>query len=404
MNRTILHIDMNSYFATVEQQANPRLRGKPVAVLGSKAKRTIIVASSIEAKRLGIKTGTALNEALELCPELTIVHGEPRKYSDVTRRFIKIFESYTDKVEIFSIDEAFLDITNSNNLFGNPENVAKEIKKRIREEIGSWISCSVGIAPNKFLAKLGSDLQKPDGLIVINERNMDEILLSVPLSEYCGIGRRIFKRLERLKIQTTKDIRDYPEHLLAREFGIATGRSLKRMAFGRDSTTVSDWHEQEPAKSFSCSRTLNRDVVSNSEIKEQIFFLYEKVAKKLRDENYWAQEIGLWIRFKDFTGTGKNMRIGYWTQDGLTFYKYATDVLVKINIKQPVRAIGVYAGKVKKSEYVPMSFLPEDVENEKIIKTIDAINNKYGEDIITRGELVGMKLKEIVSGMGRNKF
>lgn len=404
MNRQILHIDMNSYFATVEQQANPSLRGKPVAVLGSKAKRTIIVASSIEAKRFGIKTGSTLHEALKICPNLTIIHGEPRKYSYVTKKFIEIFENYTDKVEISSIDEAFLDVTHSSALFDGAERIAKDIKIRIRKEIGSWISCSVGIAENKFLAKLGSDLEKPDGLVIITDENRDNILLSVPISEYCGIGKQYLKRLNRIGIKTTQDLRNYPEYLLAREFGIAAGRSLKRMAYGRDSSSVGNWREQKPAKSFSCSRTLNRDVVSSKEIKEQILFLYEKVAKKLRNENYWAREVGLWIRFKDFSSTGKNMRIGYWNQDGLIFYKYALRFFDNLIIRQPVRAIGVYVGKIKKAQHVPKSFLPEDVENEKIISTIDDVNNRYGEDVITRGVLVNKKLKEVVSGMGRHKF
>lgn len=446
--KRILHIDMNSYFATVEQQANPKLRGKPVAVLGSKAKRTIIVASSIEAKRFGVKTGFNLPEALELCPEIVVIHGEPRKYSDVTRRFIKIFEDYTDKVEIFSIDEAFLDVTETAHLFEPKSSlrknemlsfrhcesdlsgaaisiplekldrhasardddllgaieIAKVIKKRIRSEIGSWISCSVGIGPNKFLAKTGSDLEKPDGLVIINNSNKDEILLSLPLKDFCGIGRRIERRLAMMGIKTTKELRKCPVVILKKEFGICTAQKLKSMAHGIDSFPVISWRDQPPAKSFSCSRTLNRDVVSRTEIKNQIQFLFEKVAKKLRDDGYFAREISLWIRFKDFGGTGKSMRIGHFSCDGTELYKLSLTILDKLDLRQPVRAIGVCASMVQLKNNVPLSLLPEDVENEKIVSVIDKVNNRYGEDVIRRANLADKKLKEVVSGMGREKF
>lgn len=402
--REILHIDMNSYFATVEQQANPHLRGKPVAVLGSKAKRTIIVASSIEAKRFGVKTTDSLQEGLEKCPNLTIIHGEPRKYSYVTKKFIHIFERYTDKVEIFSIDEAFLDVTDSSHLFGGPEEIARKIKENIRTEIGSWISCSVGIASNKFLAKTGSDLQKPDGLVIITAENKDEILLNLPLKEFCGIGPRILARLDLIGINNTEQLRNFPDVALKKEFGIVRSRNLKSMVYGIDSSPVISWRERQPAKSFSCSRTLNKDVVKRQEIERQILFLFEKVSKKLRDDGYWAREVGLWLRFKDFTGFGRTVRLGYWVCDSFVFYKKSLEILDSIYLKQPVRAIGVYAGRVQKSQNVPMSILTEDKMNEKILNTMDGVNNRFGEDVITRGRLTGVKLKEIVSGMGRDKF
>jgi len=404
MGRVIMHIDMNSYFATVEQQANPRLRGRPVAVLGSKAKRTIIVASSIEAKRYGVKTGHTLPEAIEICPELTVVHGEPRKYSHVTKKFIEIFERYTDRVEIFSIDEAFLDVTQTEHLYGGAEGIAKKIKKSIRGEIGGWISCSCGIGPNKFLAKLGSDMEKPDGLVVIDEKNKDEVLLATPLPDMCGIGARIHARLESMEIGNTEDLRRCSPLELKREFGLVTGRKLQMMALGLDSSPVVSWREQKPAKSFSCSRTLNRDVTNISEIKTQILFLFEKVAKDMRDDGYWAREIGLWLRFKDFSGKGKTMRIGRWNCDGLFFYHQVLKVLADMNIRSPVRAIGVYAGSVQLTRNVTRSLLDEDQTDEKVLSTMDKVNNRYGVNVVKRASLSGSKLKQVVSGMGRKKF
>jgi len=402
--RQILHIDMNSYFATVEQQANPQLRGKPVAVLGSHAKRTIIVAASVEAKKFGVKTGTRVEDAPKLCPNIVFVHGEPRKYSWVTKKFIEIFESYTDKVEIFSIDECFLDVTHTADLYGDAENIAKEIKRRIREEIGEYISCSVGIASNKFLAKTASDLMKPDGLVIVTPENKDEILLGLPLSEFCGIGRRIHQRLGAIGIYTTADLRRVSNIILNSEFGIATGEKLKRMAYGLDSAPVTSWHDRADAKSFSHSRTLNKDVTNKDEIRKHILLLSEKVARHMRKDGYLAKEVGLWIRFKDFSGAGKGQKIGKWTHDGAEIADAALRILSVLDLRQPVRAIGVYAGNIQRSKNVPVSLLPEDAINDKILAAMDAANDRFGEDVVTRARLTGTKIKEIVSGMGRDKF
>ncbi len=402
--RQILHIDMNSYFATVEQQANPGLRNKPVAVLGSHAKRTIIVAASVEAKRFGVKTGTRVEDAPKICPQIIFVHGEPRKYSWVTKKFIEIFESYTDKVEIFSIDEAFLDVTNTENLYGGAENIAKEIKRRIREEIGEYLSCSIGIATNKFLAKVGSNLKKPDGLVIITPTNKDEILLTLPLSEYCGIGRRIHQRLGAMGINTTADLRAVSNVILNKEFGIATGEKLRRMAYGLDNAPVTSWHDRSDAKSFSHSRTLNKDVTNQDEIRRHILLLSEKVARHMRKDGYLGKEVGLWIRFKDFSGAGKSQKIGKWTHDGAEIAETAQKILKALELRQPVRAIGVYVGNIQRSQNVPVSLLSEDTINDKILSAMDAVNDRFGEDVVTRARLTGTKIKEIVSGMGRDKF
>ena len=453
--RQILHIDMNSYFATVEQQANPRLRGKPVAVLGSLAKRTIIVAASVDAKKFGVKTGTRVEDAPALCPNIIFVHGEPRKYAYVTKKFIEIFESYTDKVEIFSIDEAFLDVTKTAKLYGGAENIAREIKRRIRAEIGDYITCSVGLSWNKFLAKTGSDLMKPDGLVIIVPNpsvipieqkrteeslrkypdmpkgslqqgpwptpsvssgrrddnvgdtrflTLDEALLNLPLSEFCGIGKRVHQRLGALGVYTTSDLRKISNIVLNKEFGIATGEKLKRMVHGLDNAPVISWHDRADAKSYSHGRTFNKDVRDMSEIQRHILLLSEKVATHMRKDGMLGGEVGLWIRFKDFTGAGKTAKIGKWTHDGLEVADAANVILDKLDLRQPVRAITIYVGRVQRLTNVPMSLLPEDATNDKILAAMDLVNNRYGTNVVTRARLTGVKIKEVVSGMGRDKF
>jgi DNA polymerase-4 len=210
--------------------------------------------------------------------------------------------------------------------------------------------------------------------------------------------------LDLLGIRTAAGLRQCPENLLTKEFGLVEGRKLKQIAYGFDESPVTSWRDQDPAKSFSCSRTLNRDVVRKEEIKHQVLFLLEKVAKKLREDGYWAKEVGLWLRFKDFSGFGKTKQIGKWSQDGLGMYQEVVKILDGVELKQPVRAIGVYAGKVQLSKNVSQSFLVEDRQIEKILAVMDAVNNRFGEDVVTRAKLSGVKLKEIVSGMGRKKF
>ena len=197
--RTILLIDMDSFFASVEQQSNPALRGKPIAVVGSK-KRTVITTSSYEARRFGVKTGMNMWEAKKLCPHLIFVVGDNRKYAHTCEGLEKIYSSYTSEVEVYSIDEAFLDITGSCSLFGSPLEIGKKIKQRIKKEFG--LNSTVGIGPNKLIAKLASDLSKPDGLMFMTPETIHGVLEKLPVKELWGIGKMTMKKLNFLGIYT----------------------------------------------------------------------------------------------------------------------------------------------------------------------------------------------------------
>ncbi len=248
-NRIIMHIDMNAFFASVEQQGNPELRGKPIAVIGS-AKRTVITTSSYEARAYGVKTGMATWEARQKCPHIIFVIGDNRKYTYTSAQMVKLMMQFTPLVEVFSIDEAFLDVTGSLKLFGSAERIAFLLKARIRHELG--LTCSIGIAPNKLLAKLASEMQKPDGLTIIAPDRVTAVLERMPIKELCGIGRKVEKQLNDLNIFTCGELGRFPVERLKRRFGI-NGERLSLMGQGIDDAPVL-------APEGTAARPKNRDI------------------------------------------------------------------------------------------------------------------------------------------------
>ena len=262
--RNIMHIDFNSYFASVEQQANPHLRGKPIGVTGGdkqslrlpdgslRIKRTVLGAASIEAKKFGVKTGMQIWEAKRLCPQIIIVPGNSDKYLTVTTKFINILKDYTPYLEVFSIDECFLQLVGGS----SPIIIAQIIKRRIRDEIGKFIKCSVGISYNKLMAKLAGSLQKPDGLVVIeNEKKAMEVLDKIPLDEICGIGFRIKRRLNNMGIFNFKSLRGVPLDILLLEFK-SYGNFLYNASRGIDHTEVIPFFEKEEVAQIKVGESL----------------------------------------------------------------------------------------------------------------------------------------------------
>ena len=229
-HRTILHIDANAFFASVEQSANPELRGKPIAVVGGHG-RTVITTSSYEARAKGVKTGMAIWEAKRTCPELIIVVGDNKKYQYTSTKINEIFRDYTPDVEAFSIDESWLDVTHSLSIFGSALNIAYLIKSRIKYQFD--ITVSIGIAPNKLLAKLASDMQKPDGLTIIEPDNVSRTLEHMLIKELCGIGKKMQRHLNMMSIYTCGELGRCEENRLTKKFGII-GKRLKEMGQGID--------------------------------------------------------------------------------------------------------------------------------------------------------------------------
>lgn len=397
--KIILHIDFNSYFATVEQQANPRLRGKPIGVTGGdRMKRTVIGAASVEAKRFGVKGGMALWQAQKLCPHIILVKGDSDKYLETTKRFLNILKDYGPNLEIFSIDEVFLQCNDMS--LNQCTNIAKGIKSRIKVEIGEWMRCSIGISYNKLMAKLASSLQKPDGLILIPDQpTAIKVLDKIELDEICGIGSKIKKRLFNMGVTNFQTLRKASKESLVASFK-SYGLILYNMSRGLDNTPIVPFFEKEEVKSIGHRHTIDHDTNDLLEVKQILLKLTELIARRLRSKRLVGRTVSCWYRealniqhegrettHTSFLGEGMQTTIVD-TDDGLEIFKAAWKIFDQIWNRERIRMVGVSISNLKPLTPQNLSLLPESKIKESIQKAIDVVNDKFGEFTLQRGTLL----------------
>jgi DNA polymerase IV len=375
---------MNAFFASVEQQSNPELRGKPIAVIGA-AKRTVLTTCSYEARAFGVKTGMNTWEARQKCPELIFVVGNNRKYTYTSTQIINIMREYTPLVEVFSIDEAFLDVTGCLGLFGSAERIVHLIKARIRHQFG--ITCSVGIAPNKLLAKLASDMQKPDGLTVIKPEEIAAVLERVPIKDLCGIGAKTNQQLTNFGIKTCGELGRFPVDILKRKFGV-TGERLHFMGLGVDNSPVIPDEEAEEVKSVGHSTTLEKDITERSEIQMYLLQLSEMVGRRARRYQVAGKTVTLTVRYPDFTTFSKQESRVTHTNNSEEIYLAALKILDSIDLAQPIRLLGVKISNLRQhTEQLPL--FPAERKKALLASAMDEVNNKFGDFAVTFGSLLG---------------
>jgi DNA polymerase-4 len=379
-----MHVDMNAFFASVEQQHNPELRGKPIAVIGS-AQRTVITTCSYEARAFGVKTGMNSWQARQKCPHLIFVVGDNRKYTHTSTEIVKLMLQYTPLVEVFSIDEAFLDVTASMALYGTPENIAYRLKAQIRHHFG--ITCSIGIAPNKLLAKLASDMEKPDGLTIIRPDEVARVLARVPARDLCGVGAKTARQLELYGIKTCGDLGRFPVAVLTKRFGIV-GAQLSRMGQGVDDSPVIPLAENDPVKSVGHSMTLAKDISLRKEILRYLLQLSEMVGRRARRYNVWGKTVTLSIRYADFdTWVGKQETLGHYINRSDEIYREAVAILDSIELTQPVRLLGVRISNLRyESNQLPL--FPEERKKAFLVNAMDEVNDRFGNFTVTFGSLL----------------
>ncbi|HEX9078570.1 MAG TPA: DNA polymerase IV [Desulfuromonadaceae bacterium] len=384
MHRTILHIDMNAFFASVEQSANPALRGKAIAVTG-RGERSIILTASYEARAFGVKTGMAVWEARRCCPELTLVIGDNRKYTYTSREIMAMMRDYTPEVEVFSIDEAFMDATRSLSLFGGAEKIARELKARIRHRFG--ITCSVGIAPNKLLAKLASDMEKPDGLTVIRPDAIPRVMERLAVKELCGIGRKTERQLALMGIRTCGELGRCSEERLTRKFGVV-GMRLKEMGQGRDDSPVVPHGEDDEVKSVGHSTTLDRDIERREDILRVLLRLSEMVGRRARRYGVSGRTVSLYVRYADFfTSFGRQQTLADYVSLSDDIFRASVGILDTVRLEQPVRLLGVtLSNLVHQGEQ--LSLFESERKRASATRAMDEVNSRFGDFTVTFGSLL----------------
>jgi len=383
MTRTVMHLDMNAFFASVEQACNPALRGKPIAVVGS-AKRTVVTTASYEARSYGVKTGMNRYEAKKACPQLIFVPGDNRKYIDTSVRVLDIIKDYSPVVEVYSIDEAFADLTGCASLFGSPEEISRSIKERLRSSLG--LVCSIGIAPNKLLAKLASDMKKPDGLVIIKEEDVEGVLRDLPVGELWGIGPRLTSHLALLGVRTCGELAAAPASVLRERFGII-GERLKLMGSGLDDSPVVAAGDEQEARSVGHSTTLASDISDREDIKRHLLKLSEMVASRARRHRLKGRKVTLTVRYADFETFTRQKSMSYPVNDTKVIYTAAVSILGSIRLKTSVRLLGVSISDLTK-DLRQMELFDGQKKRADLLETLDFINGRYGDFTMTWAALL----------------
>jgi DNA polymerase-4 len=406
MQKTILHIDFDSYFASCEQQFNINLRNKPVGVTAQNG-RTCIIAASREAKKLGVKSPSRTFEALQKVPNMVFVPAHFEKYWEITQKFLDICKDFSPFVELFSLDEVFMDTTSTEELFGGKYNLINKIRERIKHEIGEYITVSVGISYNKLLAKLASGMDKPNGLVEITPKNLLEVYAKVKLSDFCGIGKRIEERLNRLRIHTPLELQNTPLEVLLKEFKQVEGHFLKNLGDGIDDSEVVPYYLAGETKSVGRNYCLPQNQYDQRIVMQNVYELCEEVVIKLRKLGKKAKTAGIYL------GGSKNVHgrksLKEYFDNGQEMFALCQKILAENGFyfgqNDYVRRIGVWAGNLQEAVNLEQSLFDFDVKKDKIVKTVDVINEKFGDHTIRKGFLLHAdKLTTVPNGFMADRY
>ena len=376
--RSILHLDMDAFFAAVEQRDHPELRGKPL-LIGHDGPRGVVATASYEARPFGCHSAQPMVTAKRLCPQAIILPVRGERYQEASEQMFAILDEFSPVIEPISIDEAFLDLTGTERLLGQPEAVARRLKDRIQADLD--LTASAGVSFNKFLAKLASDMDKPDGLTIIRPEDVDRILPPLPVTKLFGIGKATAARLVKIGIRTVSDLRQKPVEWLQKHLG-SEAQWYATLARGIDDRPVTPDRE---AKSIGHEQTFEVDVAEPDDIRRVLFDQVEQVARRLRKHGLTARGVALKIRFGDFETISRSTTLTSPTDITMELWQAARGLFDKWPFR-PVRLIGMTAERLT-AEKGPTTLFPdpEKERQKKLDSVTDRINEKYGKRTIQRG-------------------
>ncbi|GIO84265.1 DNA polymerase IV 1 [Paenibacillus faecis] len=387
--RVVLHIDMNAFYCSVHEAEEPeKYRNRPTAVAGSvELRKGIIVTCSYAARKRGISTGMTVAQGLKKCPELILIKPDFHLYRKYSRAFMDIAYEYTPLLQAVSIDECYLDITGSKQ-FGTPLDIAHEIQARVADELG--LPCSIGIAPNKLLAKMASDMKKPRGITVLRIRDVPALLWDKPCGELFGIGRKTAEKLKRLRVHTIGQLAAADERLLNEKFGVA-GSWMKRAANGIDDSPVRE--ERDKNKSIGHTTTLPRDVTQTEEVQRVLLNLADQVTRRLRRQNLVAQTVQITIRTPDMKTITRSQSLDTVIERAEDVYREACELYRRHwNEGRPIRLLGItlqnLVAKEESAVQLDLFNYEQQPKKESLTKTMDLLRDKFGENaVLTAGML-----------------
>lgn len=383
--RTIMHVDMDAFFASVEILDNPEYAGKPVIVGGRKdSQRGVVSAASYEARKFGIHSAMPIRKAIVLCPHGIFVRGRMHRYEELSRQVQKLFYDVSPLVEPLSIDEAFLDMTGCEHFYSDLQDMGHNLKDLIKRETG--LTASVGIAPNKFLAKLASDWQKPDGLFIIYPDQIQEFLNDLPVGKLWGVGKKSEAKLHQLRLYHVKDILPHSLNWLQERVGQSLGSQIYYLARGLDERPVVP---DQQAKSIGHEITFSEDQESLRFLRHQLAQLSEKVGWRLREQSFHARTVSIKVRFHDFKTITRSHSLNYSFNDDDTIFDCALQLLEDVKLR-PVRLLGVTVSNFSTGSQLSL-FSAENQPEGQVSEVMDTINRKFAPGTITKGRTLPQK-------------
>lgn len=379
----ILHVDMDAFYAAVAVLDDPSLRGLPL-IIGAPDGRSVVSSASYEARRYGVRAAMPVSQALRLCPSARIVLPRFDRYQEVSRQVMAIFESFTPLVEPLSVDEAFLDVQGVRRLWGSPARIAELIRERVLDEVG--ITCSVGVAATKHVAKMASTIAKPDGMLVVAGADTLDFLAPRPVRAMWGVGPKAAEALEARGIRTIQDVRDAPREMLERGVGPALAGRIRQLALGEDARAVDT---ERVEKSIGHEETFDQDILDRPFLRAELLRLSDRVAARLRRANWETSTVAIKIRFDDFRTLNRSQTLSEPTAVGQRIGEAAQALFEQIDRRDPVRLVGVRAENLRPAGGGGLGLWDDDEDWRKVEGAVDDAVARFGTATISRARHIG---------------